>query len=130
MAASLFRAMMCFLKTRVYLFLSCFPETMYSSLADVRSWKPVMPRSISGLVMQLMRVASVSWGGGFRAVVVVVVVVVVVDCLAFSFLCCFKVFGSARLMTARLNQLRHEPYFSGTHVLDLTTHCTKSHDYW
>ena len=25
MAASLFRAMMCFLKTRVYLFLSCFP---------------------------------------------------------------------------------------------------------
>jgi len=65
MAASLFRAMMCFLKTRVYLFLSCFPETMYFPLADVRSWKPVMPRSISGLVMQLMRVASVG-GGGFR----------------------------------------------------------------
>jgi len=41
----------------------CFPETMYFSLADVRSWKPVMPRSISGLVMQLMRVANV-WGGG------------------------------------------------------------------
>jgi len=59
MAASLLRAMMCFLKTRVYLFLSCFPETMYFSLADVRSWKPVMPRSISGLVMQLMRVANV-----------------------------------------------------------------------
>ena len=35
MAASLFRAMMCFLKTRVYLFLSCFPETMYFSKADV-----------------------------------------------------------------------------------------------
>ena len=52
MAASLFRAMMCFLKTRVYLFLSCFPEAMYFPLADVRSWKPVMPRSISGLVMQ------------------------------------------------------------------------------
>jgi hypothetical protein len=52
MAASLFRAMMCFLKTRVYLFLSCFPETMYFPLADVRSWKPVMTRSISGLVMQ------------------------------------------------------------------------------
>jgi len=61
MAASLLRAiMMCFLKTRVYLFLSCFPETMYFSLADVRSWKPVMPRSISGLVM--MGVANV--GGG------------------------------------------------------------------
>jgi len=28
----------------------------------VRSWKPVMPRSISGLVMQLMRVVNV--GGG------------------------------------------------------------------
>ena len=67
MAASLLRAiMMCFLKTRVYLFLSCFPETMSFSLADVRSWKPVMPRSISGLVMQLMRVANVG-GGGFRA---------------------------------------------------------------
>jgi len=38
MAASLFRAMMCFLK-------------------------PVMPRSISGLVMQLMRVANVGGGG-------------------------------------------------------------------
>ena len=55
MAASLFRAMMCFL--------SCFPETMYFSLPDVRSWNPIMPRSISGLVM---RVASVG-GGGFRA---------------------------------------------------------------
>ena len=54
MAASLFRAMMCFLKTRVYLLLSCFPETTYYPLADVRSWKPVMPRSIIGLVMQLM----------------------------------------------------------------------------
>ena len=64
MAASLLRAiMMCFLKTRVYLFLSCFPETMYFSLADVRSWKPVMPRSISGLVMQLMRVVNVGRGG-------------------------------------------------------------------
>ena len=39
---------------------------MYFLLADVRSWKPVMPRSISGLVMQLMRVANVG-GGGFRA---------------------------------------------------------------
>ena len=39
---------------------------MYFSLADVRSWKLVMPRSISGLVMQLMRVANVG-GGGFRA---------------------------------------------------------------
>ena len=66
MAASLFRALMCFLKTRVYLFLSCFSETMYFSLADVRSWKPVMPRSISGLVMQFMKVANVG-GGGFRA---------------------------------------------------------------
>jgi len=47
MAASLFRAMMCFLETRV----SCFPETMYFSLANVGSWKPVMPRSISDLVM-------------------------------------------------------------------------------
>ena len=65
MAACL-RAMMCFLRTRVYMFLSCFPETMYSLLADVRSWKPVMPRSISGLVMQLMRVANVG-GGGLRA---------------------------------------------------------------
>ena len=65
MAASLFRAMMCFLKS-VYLFLSCFPETMYCSLADVSSWRPIMPRSISGLVMQLMRVAHVG-GGGFRA---------------------------------------------------------------
>ena len=37
---------------------------MYFLLADVRSWKPVMPTSISGLVMQLMRVASVG-GGGF-----------------------------------------------------------------
>ena len=36
---------------------------MYFPLADVRSWKPVMPRSISGLVMQLMRVVNV-WGGG------------------------------------------------------------------
>ena len=59
MAASLYRDMMCFLETQVYLFLSCFPETMYFLFADVRSWKPVMPRSISGLVMQLMRVASV-----------------------------------------------------------------------
>ena len=41
---------------------------MYFSLADLRSRKPVMPRSISGLAMQLMRVAIV-WGGGggFRA---------------------------------------------------------------
>ena len=62
MAASLFKAMMCFL---MYLFLSCFPETMYFSLADVRSWKPVMPRSISGLVIQLMRVANVG-GGAFE----------------------------------------------------------------
>ena len=54
-----------FLKTRVYLFLSFFPETMYFSLADVKSWKPVMPRSISGLVMQLMRVNA--GGGGLRA---------------------------------------------------------------
>jgi len=35
---------------------------MYFSLADVRSWKPAMPRSISGLVVQLMRVANA--GGG------------------------------------------------------------------
>ena len=35
----------------------------YFSLADVRSWKPVMPRSISALVMQLMRVASAGGGG-------------------------------------------------------------------
>ena len=59
MAASLFRAMMCFLETRV----SCFPETMYFSLANEGSWKPVMPRSISDLVM---RVAIVG-GGGVRA---------------------------------------------------------------
>jgi len=39
---------------------------MYFSLADVSSWKPVMPRSISGLVMQLMRVANVG-GAGFQA---------------------------------------------------------------
>ena len=51
------------MKTREYLFLSCFPETLYFPLADVRSWKPVMPRSISGLVMQLMRVANVGKGG-------------------------------------------------------------------
>jgi hypothetical protein len=44
----------------VYLFLSCFPVF---SLADVRSWKPVMPRSISGLVMQSTRVANVGGGG-------------------------------------------------------------------
>jgi hypothetical protein len=50
----------------MYLFVSCFPETMYFSLADARSWKPVMPRSISGLVIQLMRVANVG-GGGLRA---------------------------------------------------------------
>ena len=37
-----------------------------ASLADLRSWKPAMPRSISGLVMQLMRVANVG-GGSFRA---------------------------------------------------------------
>ena len=43
-----------------------FPETMYFLLADVRSWKPVMPRSISGLVLQLMRVASVGGGGACR----------------------------------------------------------------
>jgi len=36
---------------------------MYFLLADVRSWKPVMHRSISGLVMQLMRVANVGGGG-------------------------------------------------------------------
>jgi hypothetical protein len=41
---------------------------MYFSLADVRSWKPAMPRSISGLVVQLMRVANAG-GGGLRAVV-------------------------------------------------------------
>ena len=40
---------------------------MYFLLADVRSWEPVMPRSISGLVMQLMRVANVVGGGGLRA---------------------------------------------------------------
>jgi len=34
---------------------------MYFSLADVRSWKPVMPRSISGL--EMMRVANVGGGG-------------------------------------------------------------------
>ena len=39
---------------------------MYFLLADVRSWEPVMPRSISGLVMQFMRVANVG-RGGFRA---------------------------------------------------------------
>ena len=37
-----------------------------ASLADLRSWKPAMPRSISGLVMQLMRVVNVG-GGGLRA---------------------------------------------------------------
>lgn len=63
MAASLFRAMMCFLKS-VYLFLSCFPETMYFSLADVRSWKPVMPRSISGLVMRGLVFEGGLVGGG------------------------------------------------------------------
>jgi hypothetical protein len=36
---------------------------MYFSLADVRSWKPGIPRSINGLVMQLMKVASVGRGG-------------------------------------------------------------------
>ena len=41
-------------------------ETMYFLLANVSSWKPDMPRSISGLVMQLMRVANVG-RGGFRA---------------------------------------------------------------
>ena len=55
------------LKTGVYSFLSCIPKTMYFSLADVRSWEPVMPRSISGLVMQLMRMSNVEGGGGFRA---------------------------------------------------------------
>jgi len=40
---------------------------MYFSLADVRSWKPVMPRSISGLVMQSMRVVNVGGGGGLRS---------------------------------------------------------------
>ena len=43
-----------------------FPRVVvfeYFSLADVRSWKPVMPRSISALVMQLMRVASAGGGG-------------------------------------------------------------------
>ena len=52
------------LKTRVYLFLSCFPEAMYFSLADVRSWEPVMPRFISGLVTL---VASVGGGASLRA---------------------------------------------------------------
>ena len=52
------------LKIEVYLFLSCFPKTMYFSLADVRSRKPVMPRFISGLVM--VRVAYV-WGGGLAS---------------------------------------------------------------
>ena len=36
---------------------------MYFLLADVRSWKPVRPTSISGLVMQLVRVANVGGGG-------------------------------------------------------------------
>jgi len=49
-----------------YLFLSFSPDF---SLADVSSWEPVMPRSISGSVMQLMRVANVG-GGGLRAEVV------------------------------------------------------------
>jgi hypothetical protein len=35
---------------------------MYFLLADVRSWKPVMPRPISGLVLQFMRVANVRGG--------------------------------------------------------------------
>ena len=47
----------------MYLFLSWFPETIYFSLADVRSWKPVMPRSISVLVMHLIRVANDGGGG-------------------------------------------------------------------
>ena len=45
----------------------CFLDVSHFLLAEVRSWKPVMPRSISGLVMQnsllvMMRVANV--GGG------------------------------------------------------------------
>jgi len=63
--AYLFRAMMCFLKPRVFVF-ELFPRDNVFFVADVRSWKPVMPRSISGLVMQLMRMANVG-GGGFRA---------------------------------------------------------------
>ena len=49
----------------VYLFLSsCFPGTMYFSLADVSSWKPVMPRSISGLVMRGLVFEGGLVGGG------------------------------------------------------------------
>jgi hypothetical protein len=29
-----------------------------------------------------------------------------------------------------LNRLRREPYFPATRVPDLTTPCTKSHDFW
>jgi len=29
-----------------------------------------------------------------------------------------------------LNQLQREPYVSATRVPDLTTPCTKSHDFW
>ena len=46
-------------------FIFDFPETMCFSLADMSSWKPVMPRSISCLVMQSMRVANV--GGGLSS---------------------------------------------------------------
>ena len=65
MAASLLSATMCFLKTRAYYFSRCFPKMMWPSFADVRSWKPVMPRLISGLVMKLMRLVIV-WGGECR----------------------------------------------------------------
>jgi hypothetical protein len=64
MAASLLSATMCFLKTRDYLSLSYFPEMTWPSFADVRLRKPIMPRLISGFVMQSMRVIIVGGRGG------------------------------------------------------------------
>ena len=57
---------MLFENSSVLFVVELFPRECIFSSADVRSWKPVMPRSISGLVMQLMRVVNVG-GGGLRA---------------------------------------------------------------
>jgi len=66
MAASLLNATLYFLKTWEYLLLSCFPVMMWPSF-NVRLWKPLKPKLISTLVMQLLNEGGHCWEGGVRA---------------------------------------------------------------
>jgi len=39
-------------------------------------------------------------------------------------------FRLKKIRALMLDQLRREPYFSGTHIQYLTTNCTKFNDVW